>query len=228
MAKDKYVIRLYFIRHGQTEFNAQGRVQGWSDSPLTAQGYAATEIIARKLAEIRFDYAFCSDFQRTRRTAEIILAHNSAKPKLVELSGLREINFGKYESGPESVMWGDALRVMGLTTRQELFVNGRFRHEALEIIADNDETGAAERPEAFVERLMLTLADIVARVKAGGGENVLVVSHGAAIRMIVTRLGGEVYGVLPNSSLTVISWADGIYTVEQESDTSFGIHNPAT
>jgi probable phosphoglycerate mutase len=57
------------VRHGQTEWNRQGRIQGHLDSPLTAEGRAQAEAIARRLAGTPVEAIWCSDLGRVLDTA---------------------------------------------------------------------------------------------------------------------------------------------------------------
>ena len=66
-------MKLYLIRHGQTEWNTQRRVQGAMDSPLTKNGIIQAENAARRLKDIHFAAAFASPQLRAYRTAEKII-----------------------------------------------------------------------------------------------------------------------------------------------------------
>ncbi len=88
-------INYYYVRHGRTVYNDQGRMQGWCDSPLTESGiqdaYKAREI----LKDVPFRYAYSSDFPRCRTTAGIILEGRDIEIRYSEK--LRETNFGSLE-----------------------------------------------------------------------------------------------------------------------------------
>jgi len=68
---------VYFVRHGQTYFNRYNRMQGWADSPLTEQGILDADKVGQRLAQIKFDQAYCSDTGRARSTARLILKKNT-------------------------------------------------------------------------------------------------------------------------------------------------------
>lgn len=91
---------LYLVRHGQTLFNLQGKIQGWCDSPLTElgkeQAQTAREYFQKK--QIRFDKCFCSTSERTVDTLEIITGQPYCR-----LKGLKEWNFGRLEGERELV-----------------------------------------------------------------------------------------------------------------------------
>ena len=72
-------LNLYLIRHGQTEYNAAGIVQGWCDSPLTAEGKAGAAQTGNAIAQaqiIPFAAAYCSTSPRTAATAN----HPATRP----------------------------------------------------------------------------------------------------------------------------------------------------
>ncbi|MFU0771743.1 MAG: hypothetical protein ACFWUH_09555 [Limosilactobacillus fermentum] len=57
-------INIYLVRHGQTYYNIYNKLQGWSNSPLTDQGYQDAEKAGQRLKDVHFDAAFCSDLTR--------------------------------------------------------------------------------------------------------------------------------------------------------------------
>ncbi|MEB3201104.1 MAG: histidine phosphatase family protein [Synechococcaceae cyanobacterium] len=93
--------RLLLVRHGETDWNRQGRFQGQIDIPLNSNGLSQADAAGRFLAEVPLQKAFSSPMARPRQTAERILASHPA----VELSfddGLVEIGHGLWEGQLES------------------------------------------------------------------------------------------------------------------------------
>ena len=86
---------IYIVRHGETMWNAEGRIQGHTDVELTERGKEQARATARRLAEIRFDAAYSSDMSRTRDTALIILG--GRETPLHSVPELREYNKGVFE-----------------------------------------------------------------------------------------------------------------------------------
>ncbi len=63
---------IYFVRHGQTEWNKIGKMQGHKDIELNAEGKAQAQIVKEKLQGVKFDMVFSSPLKRARETAQII------------------------------------------------------------------------------------------------------------------------------------------------------------
>jgi len=91
---------LYLVRHAQTVFNVEGRLQGWCDSPLTEAGVEGARATAERLAGRPFVAAYVSPSPRTRATAELLLAHHRRVP-VREMPDLREFGFGRQEGRRE-------------------------------------------------------------------------------------------------------------------------------
>jgi len=87
------MLELWLIRHGETAFNAEGRWQGQSDTPLNAVGERQAAALAPRLRDIDFDAVHSSDLSRALRTAQLALPKHQplADPRL------RELNFGRWE-----------------------------------------------------------------------------------------------------------------------------------
>lgn len=91
-------MKIYFVRHGKTEWNVEGRFQGYSgDSGLLPESYQDLEQLGNYLADIPFDAIYSSDLQRAKVTAEHIAQANYHCQKVETNSGFREWNFGRLE-----------------------------------------------------------------------------------------------------------------------------------
>ena len=90
--------RLYLMRHGQTMFNEQKKIQGWCDSPLTALGVRKAQAARRWFEEngISFDHAYCSTSERCSDTLELITSQSYTR-----LKGLKEMFYGQLEGESE-------------------------------------------------------------------------------------------------------------------------------
>ena len=90
-------MRIYIVRHGETDANREGYLQGWSNDPLNKNGKMLAEITGQKLKGIRFDYCISSPLIRARETAEIILHESENNKPIVYDDRIKEINFGIFE-----------------------------------------------------------------------------------------------------------------------------------
>jgi len=89
------VTQLLLVRHGETDWNRDGRFQGHADPPLNDAGRAQARTLAENLAGERIDFVYTSDLVRARETAEIVAARLGAE--IVARSELREIDVGEWE-----------------------------------------------------------------------------------------------------------------------------------
>lgn len=100
-------IPFHFVRHGETDWNKTGRMQGRRDIPLNATGEAQAEALRPHLAGHGFRSIAASPLQRARRTAEILNRDLQLPIQLID--GLQEFDVGPYE-GTEAREWFDNWR----------------------------------------------------------------------------------------------------------------------
>jgi len=180
---------LLLVRHGQADHNQDGRWEGWGASPLTPLGERQAEAVAQRLASWSSPIAglYVSPLLRARQTAEPIAHSLGLVPRLHE--GLREINFGQ---------------VSGLTqetfrqTRPEVYARWQDRRDLTFQFPEG------EQRLAFFQRVGRALAEII---EESAGQQVVVVSHGGAIRAGLAYLLPETLQdwwsyALANGSLT--------------------------
>ncbi|MBW2621509.1 MAG: histidine phosphatase family protein [Deltaproteobacteria bacterium] len=87
--------RMVFVRHGQTEWNVEGRAQGHADSILTSLGRAQAAAVGKRLKELEFTRLYSSDLGRTQQTAGIIAGYTGHG--IITDPRLREKNMGVFE-----------------------------------------------------------------------------------------------------------------------------------
>ncbi|MBK5142653.1 histidine phosphatase family protein [Budviciaceae bacterium BWR-B9] len=88
-------MRLYLVRHGETQVNQRGVYSGSTDHALNSQGIVQAELLAKALSGIQFDRIVTSGLRRTQQTAEYISGID--KQHHQRLEGLDEIHFGLWE-----------------------------------------------------------------------------------------------------------------------------------
>lgn len=92
-------MKLIMVRHGQTDANLNGIVQGHGESSLTLLGKKQAQRIALRLKEEKIDYAYSSDLRRAKETAEEILKFHPLN-KIIYTKELREVHAGEHEGHP--------------------------------------------------------------------------------------------------------------------------------
>ena len=220
-------LNLYLIRHGQTEYNAAGIVQGWCDSPLTAEGKegAAQTGNAAAQAQIRFDAAYCSSSPRTAATAQIILQH-AQQPHTTPtpLDDLREYHFGSFEQQPSSHIHQTIAQELGYERTEDWLADYRSgKHSNNQLMHTLHRIDPrAEQESQFIQRLHRGIQHIIANSLArsaqgslkteSSGEiptpNVLIVSHGMAITALLRSINPQAipYRSVPNASATLLRY----------------------
>lgn len=173
---------LYIVRHGRTEWNEKGIIQGHSDSPLTNEGEKQAKKIAEKFKNIKFDYVFSSDLGRAMETAKIINAEHKLTIKATEL--LRERTYGEIEgtSTYNFKEWENLIRDL---SDEEHYI---FKYK------DN-----IESDEEIYTRF-LTFIREVAIIEPG--KTLLIISHGGFMRAILIKLGLGNYKNLKHGAVT--------------------------
>jgi len=89
------MLHLLLVRHGETEWNAQGRYQGQSDVLLSDLGSQQAELLAERLKDLKIDAIYTSDLKRAWMTATTIAKNHNLK--IIPESRLRELKFGILE-----------------------------------------------------------------------------------------------------------------------------------
>jgi probable phosphoglycerate mutase len=91
------ITTIYLIRHGETDWNRNRRIQGWADIPLNARGQGQAQAVARRLAALPLDRIFTSDLARASETAERIAGRQAREVPIVRTPALRESDYGLWE-----------------------------------------------------------------------------------------------------------------------------------
>lgn len=159
-------LRLWLVRHGQTEFNKQGIVQGWLDAPLTESGRVSLRALGTELHAIPWVGAYSSTSQRAIDSARLVTEGRIA---VEEDPRWMEFNFGKWDGAPVEPMWEALAHEAGIGADE---VSQQIYHGTFPEI-EGGESGAQ-----IAERITSAIADIRTRHTSG---DVLVVTHGMAI-----------------------------------------------
>lgn len=161
--------RLYLVRHGATQLTAEDRFSGATGVDLSEEGRTQAALLGERLQREGLQAVYCSPLSRTLETARIIAGECGLD--LVPMDGLREISHGRWE---------------GLKRSE---VEERFAEEYA-AWEEDPFTFAPEGGESGVAVLARALPAIRQIVTRHPGERVLVVSHKATIRLILSSLLG--------------------------------------
>jgi broad specificity phosphatase PhoE len=183
MEKENYCT-LYFVRHGETEWNVKKINQGQSESFLTEIGIKQVKETGEKFKDIEFDAIFSSDLSRAIKTAEIIKLEREIPIQTSKL--LRERSHGSFE-GKHSDVFRETLKDK-LKEREGLSGN---EYSSFRLAPD------VETDEELVNRFLKQLREIAVSYP---NKNVLVVTHAGCIRNFLIHIGYAHRKALPGGS----------------------------
>lgn len=198
-------MKIYIARHGETEWNKQGIMQGWLNSPLTAKGIENAKRLGEKLHHIDFDYVCCSPLGRAAETASYLTGDKS--PLLIYNSCFKEMGFGIWEG-----MRHEDIKEL-FPIHQYNYWNAPHMYKPLD----------GESYKQFLERVEKGLNTLIQYFRF---ENLLLVTHAAVIKAIfhiVYKRSLEDFWAPPfvhDTCLSVLEILDGDTKVLLESDIS--------
>lgn len=195
--------RLCLVRHGETAWNVEHRLQGHLDVPLNPTGEAQALATAAGLATVHFAAVYCSDLQRARQTAAAITRDREGRVEFQPR--LRERHYGVFQGltyAEAEAHFPDDFR--------------RFKQRDPQFTFP----GGGESLTAFAGRVEHILADLAASHR---GEQVLIVTHGGVLDIVHRLAAGKALDAprdfaIPNAALNwieydgtrwhLVSWAD--------------------
>lgn len=204
LEKEVYpAVTFYLVRHGETQYNVEEKMQGWCDSPLTDNGVAMAKKLGEGLAEIPFVAAYSSTSGRAVDTAKLVLDGRGLE--IHQSDDLREMYYGSVEGQSSE----------GVYTEENFF----YRFEV-----GFDDLGGETWEELGIR--MRNALNAAARENCENGGNVFVSTHGMSILGVLyatvpydPRL--ETQGALDNCSVTILEWDNGVFTLTDLNDTSY-------
>lgn len=186
-------MKVFLVRHGETDYNANNIFQGYSPVPLSARGRQQAALVAERLLSARPRALYSSDIQRAHETATIISQRLGVPIRLCE--GLREWHVGNWVGKPHDAYVAH-LEALGA-------------HEAT-YVPDSGESQLQTQT-----RIVAQLQDFLAQ---HAGETIVCVSHGRAIDLLIRHLLGldimrtPAYRIT-NTSVTIVGCQNGAWEV---------------
>ncbi|GAD90547.1 phosphoglycerate mutase family protein [Vibrio halioticoli NBRC 102217] len=186
--------KIFLLRHGQTQWNVEGRLQGQKNSPLTEMGVNQSVEASKLLNQYEIDKAYISPLQRAIDTSEILLKGRDVE--VITSDPLKEIYLGEWEGKLRAEVECSA------PEQYQLFLNS----------SEHFELQGAETFQQLQTRLVAELEAIFAKEKH---KNIMVVSHWIAIKTILAH-----YSDIPLSRLSEISDPENATLIQLEKDDS--------
>lgn len=182
LVDEKRYCCLYLVRHGETDWNVKGLLQGHQDTLLNKTGKKQAVETRKILNKIKFAKVFSSDLLRAKETAEIIVLKK--KIAVETTKALRERYFGRFEG----IHWQKNKEYQKLISKfYKLSEEERYKGKPYEDTESNEE---------LVGRFIPFLREVAV---AYPGKNILVVGHGGVMRAFLTHLG--YFKTLPPGSI---------------------------
>lgn len=200
-------MKLYMIRHGETDWNRRKCFQGRVDVPLNDNGRRLAQLTREKMPVIAYDRVYCSPLNRARETAQILLEGRYPLDQIRMDQRVIEMDFGCYE--------GSDITKAGKDPQHPLY--NMLWHPELYTPGDK-----AESFQQLVDRSSGFLQDEIVPLEKEC-QNILLVAHGALIRSLVVAAGKKAikdfWGVkYLNCCQTVLDITDGVITLEREAE----------
>ncbi len=157
---------IFLVRHGETEWNKEDRLQGNKDSPLTSSGIKQAHEARKSLEKIHLDRAYVSPLTRARNTLEIILKGRDLEA--VTIDNLREMNLGPWEG----------------KTRKEI---ARRHPDEYMLFLEKPDLFSLPGADTFQKLQKRVVEELESIFIKGKNQNILVVSHWIAIKVAIAH-----------------------------------------
>lgn len=200
-------MNIYVTRHGETEWNTVGRMQGWGNSSLTKLGEKQAKALSNRFKDIDLDVIYCSILERACNTAQIIKGDKNIE--IIKLDALKEMGLGDWEGKTLEEISGDEAYKIQLN----YLFNEPFKYKPF----------GGETISEMYERVSKTLDYIIKN--ANPYANILIVTHGMTIQGIMNYFSKKINVDIDNevykqTSLTHIKIDNDSYEMILKNDTS--------
>ncbi|AQW20630.1 histidine phosphatase family protein [Lentilactobacillus curieae] len=220
-------VTIYLTRHGETTGNVMGRVQGWSDFPLTTNGIKVADQLGYGLKGTKFKAAYAGNLTRQEVTAEHALKYSGNSKVKVNISKfLREGGYGSFEGDSIAADNNEIAGVYGYKDGTEfqqatgkdywnMLQDAYYKLDQLN--SHNTKLASADRAEnsgMVQQRMTKELNKIAKTTQKNGGGNVLVVSSGMSINEYLSTMAPNYTGAsIPNAAVTKLVYKNGKLSV---------------
>ena len=198
-------MKIYITRHGETQWNKKGLMQGWKNSDLTEKGIENAKRLGERLKDINFDVIYCSPLARAIDTAKYI--NGESNTRIVMVESLKEMGFGSWEG---------------------------MEHNKIKELHYEQYTSFYERPHLYksqengesFEGLMMRVKKAWDEILEAGGNNILIVTHAVVLKTIYTIIKNlelkDLWNLpfIKDTCLTIVEVIENKVEIILEADTS--------
>lgn len=203
--QDQSMTRFYLVRHGQTYWNKENRMQGQHETDLTPLGEEQAVALGKHLKEVVFDKVYSSPQRRALKTTELIIGDRNLT--IEKDDALKEILMGDWQG----LLIDDIKKQF--PEEIDLFWNHpeKYQRETCETYGQ-----VRERAAAFMERI----------ASENPGKNILVVTHGALLKTLYTYLKYQQISEIAravhplSTAAAIVEKKDGMWNVVTWNDTT--------
>ena len=198
------ITHLCFVRHGETDWNTELRMQGHRDLPLNAQGLEQAEQAGRYFSGKPFVAIYCSDLLRAQQTAKPIAM--ALKLPVTLCTALRERNFGRCEG----LIFSEVAR--------------QYEEDA-HALKSRDPDYVLPGGESLYQHQQRVLDCVNQLARDHAGQSIVVVTHGGVLDLVYRRASGMALEKprdfrIPNTGINWIAIRDGEWSIEQWANTT--------
>lgn len=162
---------VYLIRHGQTEWNLEARMQGHKNSPLTGVGITQAKGLHNRLMNEKIDLIYSSESKRAYDTARIIRGDKDIP--IYRRNGLREINMGEWEGMKQSDIINKYPQIWNN------FWNNPIQYTPV---------GQGESYNEFKNRI---ITDVESIINSNQGKNIAIITHRIALKVLMLHFNNQ-------------------------------------
>lgn len=200
--------KIIIVRHGETQYNVDRRMQGWTNIPLNKTGKEQAKKLADRLKSETITAIYTSDQRRAYLTASYIAKSLSLTPK--KRKNIREIKMGIFEGW----QWDSTEN----PTMAKLWQDRELALKRGDIYWDAEGT---ESTKSLRDRVNKFIDNIERKHQ---NDSIVIVSHGATLNRLLEGYGvkstNDEYIAFDNTSVTILTNQDGKYHIEIFNDTS--------
>lgn len=191
----------YIFRHGQTDYNVEKRVQSFLDIPLNNEGITQAQILAKNLANIKFNCIYSSPLSRAMHTAKIVIGNRQIK--LITDPGLRERNLG--------VLCGKIMHLTDAPANTPVdMTKDTIDMPAALLFNDDYAPENGETDKTFIKRVCDTMIKIAKNTDA---ETVGIATHAGVIGALVRNFTNFDFSGMPNAEYLQMQWDGKNFTL---------------